>query len=291
MKILITMAHFYRFQPGAGYGSSHASAKRRIQSLAQAILAFHQHFGPHQAELNHAQRLANPVNQAHQHEIKIVIWTDGKHHLLDQLPLSQNLYEHRIWHGDPKALGFACQGFLGECAGDYDYYGFIEDDLVIQDAWFFEKLRRFNALVAPDTLLQPNRFELSSQGPVYKFYIDGPLHERASEPFQNRQEKTHLQAKIMGQPLQFYRPSNPHAGCYFLNQAQLRHWMAHPVFLQQAPVFIGPLETAATMGIMRAFRVYKPHPSNAHFLELLHACPSFIHQVGQVIQQPEGATT
>ena len=34
--------------------------------------------------------------------------------------------------------------------------------------------------------------------------------------------------------------------------------------------FVGPLESAATLGIMRTFKVYKPARENANFLEVEH---------------------
>jgi hypothetical protein len=50
----------------------------------------------------------------------------------------------------------------------------------------------------------------------------------------------------------------------------MAHWAAQPYFLDRDTSFIGPLESAATLGIMRAFKVYKPAPPNAGFLEIQH---------------------
>jgi hypothetical protein len=42
------------------------------------------------------------------------------------------------------------------------------------------------------------------------------------------------------------------------------------VFLDRSERFAGPLESAATYGIMRTFEIYKPARENASFLEVRH---------------------
>ena len=79
--------------------------------------------------------------------------------------------------------------------------------------------------------------------------------------------------------LAFRRPTNPHSGCYFLNANQMASWAARGDFLDRDASWIGPLESAATLGVMKAFRVYKPSPENAAFLEVEHWGTGFIDQV------------
>jgi hypothetical protein len=50
----------------------------------------------------------------------------------------------------------------------------------------------------------------------------------------------------------------------------MEQWSKKPYFLDRTGVFYSPLESAATLGIMRAFRVYKPAPRVASFLEIEH---------------------
>jgi hypothetical protein len=83
----------------------------------------------------------------------------------------------------------------------------------------------------------------------------------------------------LGIPIRFCRPANPHSGCFFLNAAQMSRWAARPDFLDRDTSFIGPLESAATLGIMRTFRVYKPTVENANFLEIEHHGTGFIGQL------------
>ena len=46
-------------------------------------------------------------------------------------------------------------------------------------------------------------------------------------------------------------------------------WAARADFLNRESRFIGPLESAATLGIIRAFNVYKPSKSNTMERDLL----------------------
>jgi hypothetical protein len=41
-------------------------------------------------------------------------------------------------------------------------------------------------------------------------------------------------------------------------------------FFDRTSRFIGPLETSATLGILRTFRIYRAAPRNADFLEIQH---------------------
>ncbi|WP_207436498.1 hypothetical protein, partial [Sabulibacter ruber] len=53
---------------------------------------------------------------------------------------------------------------------------------------------------------------------------------------------------------------------------------AQPFFLDRDASFVGPLESAATLGIMRSFKIYKPHESCANFLEIHHACNRYLER-------------
>jgi hypothetical protein len=90
-------------------------------------------------------------------------------------------------------------------------------------------------------------------------------------------------------PLEFRRASNPHAGCFFLDGEQMDLWRAQPHFLDRDTAFVGPLESAATLGIMKTFRVYKPARACASFLEVQHFQPRYIHFIDAAILPDERA--
>ena len=56
-------------------------------------------------------------------------------------------------------------------------------------------------------------------------------------------------------------------------------WARQPYFLDRDTRFVGPLESAATLGIMRTFRVYKAAVESAGFLEIEHFGTSFLGQL------------
>ena len=148
--------------------------------------------------------------------------------------------------------GFECHAALYERLGDYDFYGYLEDDLILRDPWFFAKLGWFQGQVGPGAVLLPNRYEVARGGVAWKAYIDGDLPPEVTAPFQNIAEAPELKGTCLGHELTFRRPSNPHSGCFFLTNGQLRAWAARRDFLDRDTRFVGPLESAATLGLMRA---------------------------------------
>ena len=63
----------------------------------------------------------------------------------------------------------------------YDYIAYLEDDIIINDADFFLKLRLFNRTFGNQYLLMPNRIEtLEVSGQLRRFYIDGNYNPAAT---------------------------------------------------------------------------------------------------------------
>jgi hypothetical protein len=169
--------------------------------------------------------------------------------------------------------------------GGYDYYCYLEDDLLVFDPWFFVKVRWFASLAGSDCLLQPNRFEASVRGPVRKAYVDGDLALRITAPFQDiRAKPVQFHGRVMGTPVSFRRVLNPHSGCFFLGAEQMARWARQSYFLDRDTSFIGPLESAATLGVMRTFRVYKPDAASASFLEVRHHGSAFLGLIGHTVR-------
>ena len=288
MKILLTIAHFFNPSGNGRHASQRKDPRPRLQALTASIANLHQVFSKSQCTIDIGKRMALPANQQQSHELDIAICTTGNNHLLAQLPLPNSFYKHHPTQAEPMLLGFECQALLRDCLGQYDYYCFLEDDLILYDPWFFIKLGWFTQLTGDRHLLQPNRYEVSPQGLVRKAYIDGDLLPRVTAPFQNVGEQPELTGKVMGTPVIFRRALNPHSGCYFLNQAQMAHWAKQPYFLDRDTSFVGPLESAATLGIMKTFRIYKPATPNAGFLEIQHAGNGFLSLIGGRVRLATG---
>jgi hypothetical protein len=266
MRILITIPHFYRASTTAAHGSESADASRRVQALTACLLSMHQTFGPEQAHMEDVKTRCNDGVAA---TVDVVICTTGEFHLLRHIP--SDLFRQHSTQAEPRLLGYECHEVLSSHAAEYDYLCFLEDDLIVQDPLFFWKIGWFSNVAGENAVLQPHRFELSPRAPVRKLYIDGPLVNPAISPqFQDRSVRPRLDGSVMGRRVSFERVDNPHAGCFFLTSSQMQQWMRQPYFLDRAQGFWGPLESAATLGLMRTFDVYKPAAQNAGFLEVRH---------------------
>lgn len=286
MRLLFTIPHFYNPQGSRKHASQRPNPQPRIQALTSSLGAIYQLYSQFQCMIDIGQRVVVPSNQQYINHIDIVICTTGEHHLLKELPLPQDAYYHLATQCEPMFLGFECQGVLKDNLGCYDYYCFLEDDLILSDPWFFVKLVWFNRITGDRNLLQPNRYESAIGGTFRKAYIDGDLKPHVTQPFQNLEEHPQLTGKVMECPVVLKRPLNPHSGCYFLNGAQMDYWVNQPHFLDRDTRFIGPLESAATLGIMKTFRIYKPAPQNASFLEIQHFGTSFLSLIGKEVKIP-----
>lgn len=284
MRILFTIAHFFNPNPEGIHGSQNQDPQLRIQALTACIASLHHLFGKSQCIIDIGQRVALPANHFQAHDIDIIVCTSKDYHLLDRLPLSSHLYKHYRTQAEPMLLGFECQSLMRDCLGSYEYFCYLEDDLILHDPWFFVKLGWFSKQCGYLNLLQPNRYEVGLNLPVGKAYVDGDLLPRVTENFQNVEDDPELSGQIMNAPVVFRRTLNPHSGCYFLNVEQMNHWAQQPYFLDRDTSFVGPLESAATLGIMRTFRIYKPGPAYAGFLEIQHFGAAFLSLIGNEVR-------
>jgi hypothetical protein len=284
MRILVAITHYYSTQrtpspDGRWHGSVGDAAAVRARALWQSIASLHQLYGPAQCIIEHVTRVARNANERTAGKIDIVVCTTGNDHLLGQLALPAGSYIHRPSDCAPKLLGFECHAALKDGIGEYDYYAYLEDDMISRDPWLFVKLGWFTGQLGDEVLLQPNRYEVGPLGLVHKAYIDGRLASEATAPFQDVAVNPVVTSRLLDTTVTFERARNPHAGCFFLNARQMEAWAQRAYFLDRDTSFIGPLESAATLGIMKTFRIYKPAPDCAAFLEIEHFGTSFIGQL------------
>jgi hypothetical protein len=284
MRILVAIPHYYSVHAesspdGMWHGSVTQGAATRLIAVSSCIAAMHQLYGSEQRVIDHATRVAMPANQQTAGQVDIVVCTTGDDHLLGQLPLPAGSFVHNPTASPAPLLGFECHAVLRDRIGDYDYYAYMEDDLIAHDPWMFVKLGWITDQLGDGVLLQPNRYEVGPLGLVNKAYIDGDLIVEATAAFQDITVQPIATGRLLGTTVTFVRAKNPHAGCFFLNARQMAAWASRPDFLDRDTSFVGPLESAATLGIMRAFRVYKAAAESASFLEIEHYGTSYIGQL------------
>ena len=281
MKLLFAIPHYCSRvgTPVEKYGSRNLGPVERGAALARCVVSLHQTFGTSQAIIQVGDRKTIPANQSMSHQVRVLIVTTGDSHAVAESQLPTDLFDQIDVDVPPMELGFACHRALAEQGHDSDYCCYLEDDLVITDPWWFAKLAWFNRHLDQDNLLIPNRYELSTALAYKKCYLDGDLAPHVVTPFQNVADMPELSSKMLGKPIRFVRPLNPHSGCFFLNQHQRDVWTSQPTFGVASSDFIGPLESAANVSIMQAFQLYKPAAENASFLELEHHGCQFIRKI------------
>ncbi len=280
MRILVTIPHYCH--PGDDrpvHGSLARDPGPRLQAFAACVGALHHLFGEPQCLIDVSRRVTRPANAGLTGAVDVVVCTTRGHHLLADVPVAPALYRHHATGAEPPLLGFECHAVLRDHLGRYDYYCYLEDDLVLHDPWFFRKYAWFNGHLGDVRLLQPNRFEAGPHPFVRKAYVDGEQRAQATARFQDVRQARRLVSTVLGERVVFRRASNPHSGCFFLNARQMEHWSEQSYFLDRDTGYVGPLESAATLGILRAFQVYKPAPECASFLEVEHFGTAFLDKI------------
>lgn len=279
-RFLFTIPHYFsRPAGGTWHGSQSGRAAWRATVLRKTVLSLHQTFGAAQCMMQLDRRETQAANGSLRGEVTVLICTSGDSHLLDQTDLPAALYQQIPCDDPPEQLGYACHGELQQRLGDADWFAYLEDDVLLQDSLFFQKLSWFSQLAGPAALLLPNRFEVDAGPHVHRAYVDGDLRAATTARWQDPAVQPEVRGNSFGQPVRFVRPSNPHAGCFFLRRDQLAGWAQQPYFLDRSEAFIGPLESTATLGIMRTFQIYKPAIESAGFLEVQHQSKQFIGQL------------
>ena len=279
MRILFVIPHYFGAGPKC-YGSTDLQQReRRASSLRNCILSLHRQFGSRQHLLLHDGG-RRQVNQAVTNIIDIVVCITGTSHLVEEVGLPAGSFRtHEAQVDDSRLLGFSCYEVLRKEFGRYDWYCYLEDDIVIDDPLFFCKLQAFYDEVKDARyLLQPNRFEAAG---TEKAYIDGPLWDDSADFLSKlRLPGGKDEVRIPFGPATFRMApaENPHAGCFFLTPAHLQHMLEQPWYGEQVVGYAGPLESAATMYALTLFHLFKPADECAAFLEVRHDHRKFLKE-------------
>jgi hypothetical protein len=278
VRFLFAIPHYFA-SDGVGYhGSTGPDPRPRQAALAGCIGALHGLLAGPAVEADWGERRLLPANPP-RHHVDVVVVTTGGRHALEGLTLAPGFYLHREVDCPPPELGHAARGFLADRLGSYDWYGFLEDDLRLHDPWFFTKLAWFGEQAGEDKVLLPNRFEMSLGWKARKVYADGPVNRQQSGSWFNERGPEVINGRVLGRGVTFRRAANPHAGCWFLTRRQMERFASAPHFMDKETSFIGPLESAATLALMRSFAIYKPALDCADFLEIEHQDDRFMRVV------------
>ena len=279
MRAAFLIPHVFRGDnPHSLHGSSWARARQtRRDTFDRAIFQIHSLWGDRHSALDTPELKVLPGANPFAIDFDIFVFTTGDMHLMADLR-TRALFKHVPTTAEPMFVGFECAKWIGDHLNKYDYYFYLEDDLLIHDPLFLIKIETFNRLVSdqfPKALLQPQRYELSllAHDPnviknIDRLYID----------YANRDQPAGkgppITLTFLGLPISFEPALNAHSGCYILSNRQAEIVVAHPDFLAHGKMYDFPLDTAATAFVAQALDVYKPARQSLSFLDIQHG-----HQV------------
>lgn len=212
--------------------------------------------------------------------LELHVFVNGSDCLEDVLALyGGRIVVHRLALDDPLELALAARDWLVAATPVADLALYLEDDLVVHDPHYLDKLLWFSTQVQHRCVLMPHRYELSGDPSACRLLVDGAL-QLPSIPMATRNPAASpLKAQgtyLNGQELTFVEAANPHAGTFCLSAPQVRWLQAQGPEALPREGFIGPLETAATYTAWRHFPVLKPAASCSDFLTIEHGHPVFL---------------
>ena len=292
LRLRVVIPHFFRegvSEGSGGYGSGR-SGNRLPRSLALArclgsVLALNR--APHDWILNIAERQleltpASSLSGLTGLQVELHLFVCGEHWLQDVVELyAPRLQLHRLELDDPRQLPLATVRRLLDMPAPADLSLYLEDDLVIQDPCYVDKLAWFHQRTDHRFVLMPHRHEPTVAHAPQHLYVDGPIKpEGHPNQVWASDEAVVASGRFWdGQEVSFVEASNPHSGSFCLSAPQLE-------LLREAawppPPFIGPLETAATGTLLGRIPVLKPSWACREFLTLEHGNPSFLRLLGEL---------
>ena len=273
MRVFVAIAHYFNNEEerqairDLDMGSGRWPLPR-IAALNAAIVALHRYFGSNAFSINpnEAAQLASRSSAV----LDIVIVTVRGKNVLEWIGVEPPTINVEYFDGDPLMLGFEAQRLMRDRAGAYDIYGYMEDDLVIADPAFLDKISWFAGKFGETALLMPRRYEMSSSGTLAKVAFSPQLSKSDRAFLLRNNPAPTLSAAWNGREQSFRIPMNPHAGCYFLTQAQLEKWIRSVSFYDRDASWIDPLVSAATYAPGKLFSIYMPAEPDPWFLAIEH---------------------
>ncbi len=170
------------------------------------------------------------------------VYTGGRNILNDVLRQFQSqISVHVLQLHDPRHLALACRDQLIAADPVADLTRYSEDNLV-------------------------------AGGGGQRLLRDGPLSAGTTNRYYRPQANAAHGRFHDGQYVQFDRVSNPHSGMSCISQSQTMLLRKHNL---PTKGLIGPLETAATLTVLKQFPVLKPVIKQRNFLWVEHSRPSY----------------
>lgn len=262
------------------YGSVTQGRDRREELLRQTIAGAIHTFSDWGVVLSHRARETHVIEDALGARLEIVVVVPAGNEAKSRMGAYGDLVTWVDFAGDPRELGFECHRQLLARREEGDWFCYMEDDMLLGDPLSLQKAKWFTRGAGnPLAVLMPVRIEETRDYVGAVLQCDGPIGlRRWLGPV--RQDVIDL--RFMGQLLRFVRPSNPHAGMFLVSRAQLDALALDAAFGRPSAEFVGLLESAATLAVMRALVPYKPSAPFAKFFSVRHLGARFAGMQAQL---------
>jgi hypothetical protein len=271
MKALLAIAHYFRAEEGSRNSSTYAeAAEERGAAVRKVIEAWRGHFC--KSSVLNLSKVQFEPGPSFEDDLDIAVLVHEENHLLDgDFCAKHNVRRIGVAAENPRMLPFAAHQFFADNRHAYDMFVYSEDDLRPSDPTLLSKVAAFGETFGWRRLVMPNRYEWNLAGPSIKTYIDGDIAFRLVEPHMNAlPDEQVLRQGMPYRDILYHRACNPHSGFFAINAVQLSHWMRQPHFSDLDCSFVSPLESAATLGLLKTFPIYKSFARDMGWLEIEH---------------------
>lgn len=271
MRVLLALVHYFRGEESAPYSSTKLEYReRRAEAVRSVIDSWRGHLGP--ATLKNHQLHRLEVQRGMGDTLDIVAIVNGDNHLLDRdYCLSRQVETMNVTLENPRMLGFAAQKLFSDTRYAYDMYVFSEDDLRPVDGGLLPSVMGFQEEFGWRRLLLPNRYEWNTNGHTLKTFIDGDVYpEWLTKYMEALPDEEFLHQRLPGRTVSYRRAANPHSGFFAITAEQLAHWVRQPHYGDQDCSFESPLASAATLGMLKTFPIYKAFGRDMGWFEIQH---------------------
>ena len=155
-------------------------------------------------------------------EVVVVVHQDA--FLLDVItPLAPQVRILQLDLDDPRKLGLKARDWLIDHPYPADLNHYLEDDLVIQDHLFVDKILWMAQASNHQCVLLPHRYELTRRLDLPpRLLIDGTIDQDEIAAWHCPSAAVATGDFRSEHGLKFDCPSNPHAGCFGISRSQLR---------------------------------------------------------------------
>lgn len=273
MKCLIVVPHIFEPKKGSLYSSQDESKREaKTKALREATIGnLNRHNKNHwvHASLGKGKKVVTrKIEKRRNIELNVEVYTNSAASLVDTLPKDPQL---KIIEVETKNLmnvpKLASRSAI-ERWDEYDMVGYMEDDIKIEDADFFQKIKFFHENLPVEYAVLPHRCEyIPGKGDVI---LSGDPDGGRKDLFWDTNESVGIKWPTGNKEI--YRATNPHSGCFFISKEQAkrvfktwssRNW-TDPFELS------GPLEQAASGRLIETLKVMKPRPEDYQFFMVRH---------------------